>query len=44
MWGIDHGVTFHASVKLRTVIWDFEGEPIGPPISRPSALDDRLRR
>ena len=29
VWGIDHGVTFHASVKLRTVIWDFEGEPIG---------------
>jgi uncharacterized repeat protein (TIGR03843 family) len=29
LWGIDHGVTFHASVKLRTVIWDFEGERIG---------------
>lgn len=28
VWGIDHGVTFHASVKLRTVIWDFEGEPV----------------
>ncbi len=28
LWGIDHGVTFHRSVKLRTVIWDFEGEPI----------------
>jgi hypothetical protein len=28
VWGIDHGVTFHASVKLRTVIWDFEGERI----------------
>ncbi|HLF41235.1 MAG TPA: phosphatidylinositol kinase, partial [Acidimicrobiia bacterium] len=28
LWGIDHGVTFHAAVKLRTVIWDFEGEPI----------------
>ena len=28
VWGIDHGVTFHTSVKLRTVIWDFEAEPI----------------
>jgi hypothetical protein len=30
VWGIDHGVSFHAAVKLRTVIWDYEGEPIGP--------------
>lgn len=29
VWGIDHGVTFHTSVKLRTVIWDYEGECIG---------------
>ena len=29
VWGIDHGVSFHAAVKLRTVIWDYEGEPIG---------------
>lgn len=28
IWGIDHGVAFHASMKLRTVIWDYEGEPI----------------
>jgi uncharacterized repeat protein (TIGR03843 family) len=28
VWGIDHGVSFHCSVKLRTVIWDYEGEPI----------------
>ncbi|MGH9041278.1 MAG: SCO1664 family protein [Acidimicrobiia bacterium] len=28
IWGIDHGVTFHTSVKLRTVIWDFEGQEI----------------
>jgi hypothetical protein len=25
---IDHGVCFHAEDKLRTVIWDFAGEPI----------------
>lgn len=29
IWGIDHGLSFHAAVKLRTVIWDYEGEPIG---------------
>jgi uncharacterized repeat protein (TIGR03843 family) len=30
IWGIDHGVSFHCAVKLRTVIWDYEGEPIAP--------------
>jgi uncharacterized repeat protein (TIGR03843 family) len=25
---VDHGVAFHAEPKLRTVIWDFAGEPI----------------
>ncbi|CAI3804404.1 hypothetical protein NKCBBBOE_03591 [Pseudarthrobacter sp. MM222] len=28
MWGIDHGLCFSASFKLRTVIWDFAGDPI----------------
>ena len=28
IWGIDHGLTFHSVVKVRTVIWDFSGEPI----------------
>jgi hypothetical protein len=28
IWGIDHGLTFHASYKLRTVIWDYADEPI----------------
>ncbi len=28
LWGIDHGICFHASPKLRTVIWDFAGETI----------------
>jgi hypothetical protein len=28
VWGIDHGLTFHAVPKLRTVIWDYCGEPI----------------
>ncbi len=29
LWGIDHGLTFHAVPKLRTVIWEFAGQPIG---------------
>jgi uncharacterized repeat protein (TIGR03843 family) len=28
LWGIDHGIAFHSAPKLRTVIWDFAGEPI----------------
>lgn len=28
IWGIDHGLCFAAAPKLRTVIWDFAGEPI----------------
>jgi hypothetical protein len=28
LWGIDHGLSFHPSPKLRTVIWDFAGEEI----------------
>jgi uncharacterized repeat protein (TIGR03843 family) len=26
LWGIDHGITFNADHKLRTVIWDFAGD------------------
>jgi uncharacterized repeat protein (TIGR03843 family) len=26
--GVDHGLTFHAQHKLRTVIWDFAGSPV----------------
>ncbi len=28
IWAIDHGLTFHTQHKLRTVIWDFQGQPI----------------
>ena len=28
IWTIDHGLTFHSDYKLRTVIWDFAGQPI----------------
>lgn len=28
MWAIDHGICFHHQYKLRTVIWEYAGEPI----------------
>jgi uncharacterized repeat protein (TIGR03843 family) len=30
VWAIDHGITFNADYKLRTVIWDFAGQRIQP--------------
>lgn len=38
IWGIDNGLCFHVQPKLRTVIWDFGGEPI------PDALRGDLAR
>jgi len=45
VWVIDHGLTFHSDPKLRTVIWDFAGNPVPPRLRRDleraaSALDD----
>jgi hypothetical protein len=31
LWVIDHGLTFHVDPKLRTIIWDFAGEPLPWP-------------
>ncbi len=28
LWAIDNGLSFHRQPKLRTVIWDFAGEPL----------------
>jgi hypothetical protein len=28
LWAIDHGICFHAESKLRTVLWDYAGDPI----------------
>jgi hypothetical protein len=28
LWSIDHGLSFNVEEKLRTVIWDFAGEPV----------------
>jgi uncharacterized repeat protein (TIGR03843 family) len=38
LWLIDHGLSFHVEDKLRTVIWDFAGEPI------PTALLEDVER
>jgi hypothetical protein len=38
VWLIDHGLTFHVDPKLRTVIWDFAGQPV------PRRLRDDLAR
>jgi uncharacterized repeat protein (TIGR03843 family) len=32
IWGIDHGLTFNVDHKLRTVLWEFGGEPIPEPL------------
>jgi uncharacterized repeat protein (TIGR03843 family) len=28
LWAIDHGICFHSEPKLRTVLWDYAGQPI----------------
>lgn len=38
IWAIDHGICFHEQPKLRTVIWDYAGEPL------PDALCEDLVR
>ncbi len=32
LWAIDHGICFHAEPKLRTVLWDFIGQPLPPMV------------
>ncbi|MGH2627775.1 MAG: SCO1664 family protein [Anaerolineales bacterium] len=45
VWLIDHGVCFHREDKLRTVIWDFVGEPIPAPLLEDlHAFREGLRR
>ncbi len=41
---IDHGVCFHEMPKLRTVIWDFQGEAVPAPMAADlAALAAKLR-
>ena len=52
IWGIDNGLSFAAEFKLRTVIWDFAGEPVPDDVhdavgasstaACPAELDDLL--
>lgn len=35
LWLIDHGLCFHEDDKLRTVIWDYAGEPIPDDLLAP---------
>lgn len=32
VWGIDHGLTFHRQPKLRTVLWQYVGQPVAPEL------------
>lgn len=32
VWGIDHGLTFNHVPKLRTVLWQFIGQPVRPEL------------
>lgn len=41
MWAVDHGICFHAEPKIRTVLWDFVGEPFSEP--EQSALESLAR-
>jgi len=45
IWSIDHGLTFHAEPKLRTVIWDYSGQAIPRPMRDDLAgLQQQLRQ
>jgi uncharacterized repeat protein (TIGR03843 family) len=44
LWGIDHGVSFSAEPKLRTVLWGWAGERLpAAEIARLERLADELR-
>jgi hypothetical protein len=44
LWAVDHGLTFNLEDKLRTVIWEFAGDPLGEAtIVRLEAIAVRLR-
>lgn len=32
IWGIDHGLTFNVDHKLRTVLWQYVGDPVSPEL------------
>jgi len=44
IWAIDHALTFHVEPKLRTVIWDFAGQPIPERCQRDLRRVDTILR
>ena len=54
VWAIDNGLSFHEDFKIRTVLWDFAGEPIDAELADalgrlvtdglPGVFDDLLDR
>lgn len=43
IWAIDNALCFHRQPKLRTVIWEFAGEPVPPGLLADlDALEDKL--
>jgi uncharacterized repeat protein (TIGR03843 family) len=34
LWAIDHGLCFHSDFKVRTVIWEFSGQPLEPELTQ----------
>ncbi len=42
LWMIDHGLCFHSEDKLRTVVWDFAGQPIPADLLADLARLDQL--
>ena len=45
LWAIDHGVSFHPSPKLRTVLWGWAGQPLSSADTRRvEAVAEGLRR
>jgi uncharacterized repeat protein (TIGR03843 family) len=43
LYAIDHGICFHSEEKLRTVIWDFAGQPITDDLLSPLAQTEDWR-
>jgi hypothetical protein len=45
LWLVDHGLTFNAEPKLRTVLWDFSGETVpGDLLANVRKLQYKLKR
>ena len=43
LWAVDHGLSFNVEDKLRTVIWEFAGDPLGAELTgQLNALRDKL--